>query len=73
MRRLVWNLERRGVRRLAFIEKAGSDHFELLVLDGDGQEIRRTRFGSRALAEDRAALEFGRLISHGWTESNDAS
>jgi len=73
MRRLVWKVERAGVRRLAFIEEVGGDRFALLIVDGDGQEVRRTRFRSRALAEDRAALEYGRLISHGWAESNDAS
>jgi hypothetical protein len=73
MRRLVWQVERRGVRRLAFIEDIGDNHFELLIVDGDGHEVRRTRFRSRALAEDRAALEYGRLISQGWAERNDAS
>jgi hypothetical protein len=73
MRRLVWKVERSGVRRLAFIEEVGGNRFELLIVDAGGREVRRTRFGSRALAEDRAALEFGRLISHGWAEGNDAS
>jgi hypothetical protein len=73
MRQLVWSLEHSGRRRQAFIEDLGVSGFELLIVGAGGLEIWRAQFASWALAEDRATLEHGRLISHGWTLTNETS